>query len=1157
MTPPFQPCFANRARRDGFALLITIVLVAFMVLVLVSLATLTRVETKVAANSQLISVSRGNALMALNMAIGELQKYAGQDQRASVTADISTGSLGSGGGTAKWTGVYGNAADPQRGLSSVPVALQWLVSGNEETNFDPSTGMDTGTQFGRITTAPSGFAYSPSAVATGLDATAKATTTGLKLAGKDAVMLVGPGSTDFSNDTSARANGVLVPLVNLKIAPANVPGAPATGADIVVGRYAWWVGDEGVKARANLVDAYVMPTSAQLSAGTTAAVAALARLAAPQRAGIEAMTDMAAFPVNQDEDRKLLEFAQITSLATATTPIATSVLKSRFHDITFYSRGVLTDSLRGGLKRDLTFAFAQSPADFRLALALGSTQPNPVIPISSMPASDQGPTWEQVYSYSNTDGSSPVMPRAQSATAHGFAPVLVQARHFYGGNTYAGSTGKEALSLYYFPGFVLANPYNVTLAAATYRIKISITGGVGPSISARVVGEATDFWSGVPLKTLLDGMTFELVCPALAPGESRSFTLKPNGTASGEHPWTSAGVYQMENDWEGVSPVSAIAYPTGAEVDEAVVASDGAGIRFFMPSMPTGEGMTYTLLVPTGAASYEVAQVAANLGFVTANSNVATQYVLRTPSGPPGTISMQPDNPRRLQAGVTFKIADLASYQAQHVGYISASYDGLRTPLWSQQNWRASYQPRDAAVLGNNALGNGVLGAISASTPEGFYLNYIVGTVTTPHWAGGVPLKDSMLSSYPLSRDNWQPFNVPRSSSAGGLASIGQLQHFNAAGYIDQTTGNPPDKLLYLSAAYPVGNSRAQPFISRTAISRTAGGGTFYDLSYLLNRQLFDGYFLSMYPQSGTPSASERLTNGRMTPYGDGVDFSDTDLFRGSGTYAAGDELKAASHLMLEGAFNINSTSVEAWRAFLGGLGGTNFNGSGSLTGPFLRSLYQQAGLADPATPETSAVWNGFRDLSSSQLDALAQAIVSQIQTRGPALSLADFVNRRLAFDTTGIDGPLQAALDATTINAAFPATTPSFGAGAVVMAATTTPTAHPTSGLYADPQQLSPSQFEGTAGWVSQADLVQALAPVMTARSDTFRIRAYGEAVNPATGDTEGRAWCEAIVQRVPDYVNLSDSARVAPSAAISENQRFGRRFEIVAFRWLGPDDI
>ena len=70
---------------------------------------------------------------------------------------------------------------------------------------------------------------------------------------------------------------------------------------------------------------------------------------------------------------------------------------------------------------------------------------------------------------------------------------------------------------------------------------------------------------------------------------------------------------------------------------------------------------------------------------------------------------------------------------------------------------------------------------------------------------------------------------------------------------------------------------------------------------------------------------------------------------------------------------------------------------------------------------------------------------------------------------------------------------------------------------------------------------ILAVLGPILTVRSDTFRIRAYGDAVNPADpARIEATAWCEALVQRTPDAM-----------------PGYGRRFVTVTFRWLGPDDI
>ena len=74
----------------------------------------------------------------------------------------------------------------------------------------------------------------------------------------------------------------------------------------------------------------------------------------------------------------------------------------------------------------------------------------------------------------------------------------------------------------------------------------------------------------------------------------------------------------------------------------------------------------------------------------------------------------------------------------------------------------------------------------------------------------------------------------------------------------------------------------------------------------------------------------------------------------------------------------------------------------------------------------------------------------------------------------------------------------------------------------------------------IDQSELIAELRPILTVRSDTFRIRAYGEA-GWTSGGTRAEAYCEAIVQRTPEITDAT----------------LGRRFVIVYFRWLVPDDV
>jgi hypothetical protein len=76
----------------------------------------------------------------------------------------------------------------------------------------------------------------------------------------------------------------------------------------------------------------------------------------------------------------------------------------------------------------------------------------------------------------------------------------------------------------------------------------------------------------------------------------------------------------------------------------------------------------------------------------------------------------------------------------------------------------------------------------------------------------------------------------------------------------------------------------------------------------------------------------------------------------------------------------------------------------------------------------------------------------------------------------------------------------------------------------------------------ISPEEFMAAIGAMFVVRSDTFRLRAYGEAVDPLDGITiEAVAYCEAILQRTAD---------AAPNG-------MGRKFVVTYFRWLGPDDI
>ena len=318
-----------------------------------------------------------------------------------------------------------------------------------------------------------------------------------------------------------------------------------------------------------------------------------------------------------------------------------------------------------------------------------------------------------------------------------------------------------------------------------------------------------------------------------------------------------------------------------------------------------------------------------------------------------------------------------------------------------------------------------------------------------------------------------------------------------------------------------------------------------YDLSYELNHALWDRFFLS----SGSPEdkrefvedpTHEPLPNGRMTlaPSTRGVTTVD-DL---------SDYHRAAYHLTVNGAFNVNSTSVDGWKAMLAA---TREAGNGEGT-PYARLLDSVDGIDSGVGANGQGnVWTSFRMLSDDEIGALAVAIVEEVKERGPFLSMADFVNRRLGDDEASRKGALQAAIDRAGINASFDDTFP------INNEESLDDYGHPDNIRDSTrmEQTLKPdSKAWGAPGYLTQGDVLQVLAPVLTARSDSFVIRAYGESKNDA-GVVIARAWCEAVVQRTPQPLDPDDTGLNPEDPG--EVGDFGRRFIITGFRWLRPEEI
>jgi hypothetical protein len=244
---------------------------------------------------------------------------------------------------------------------------------------------------------------------------------------------------------------------------------------------------------------------------------------------------------------------------------------------------------------------------------------------------------------------------------------------------------------------------------------------------------------------------------------------------------------------------------------------------------------------------------------------------------------------------------------------------------------------------------------------------------------------------------------------------------------------------------------------------------------------------------------------------------------------------------------------VNAWAALLSSVRDQELLTTGGTTKQFDHPFGTLGYAFSSATSGNDGDWVGLRSLSSSDIENLAIAIVAEVKSRGPFLSMADFVNRRPNSSDQGQQalGALQAAIDKSGLNDRFK--------GPRSVAATDFGELPGKTGVSNEP---NPARAVASIGHLSQGDLLTAIGSQITVRSDTFLVRSYGDARDPS-GKILARAWCEAVIQRVPDYLDPTDSPDAqdgwpqAASKLTPANSRFGRRMVIQSFRWLGSNEI
>ncbi|GEM_PF-1261546 len=1019
---------ASRFRnRRGFALILVFSLASIVLLLGLSLVSLIRVETASNQYDQGLRVARANARLALQMAIGDLQTLAGPDQRATATADgarsptsddFNDAVSGSASGVYQpfWTGVWdvNNATDNPR----------WLVT----RPLDATYTLDTGTQ----------------------DADPFVSDLG---ATNDVVKLVGAGTAEPEPGYNQDFHDVVVPRE--PIVSDNIVGLADT-EEATIGHYAYWVGDNGVKA-SYLLENQLPETlhddyddSATTSYEKERLKQMLAHRYRIERAGAEmdATDARIASIVNEFVLRNAVDGSGgIDSyLGIASGSFTQNDVRSRFHDFAGLHRGLLVDPIRGGLKEDLSNIHRVSTGDASVD-DLVNTFLMPYLNVSDIVSSSTALT-DLTLSYpiaakNTTFGGGGPTPTIAPVIAGLKLAIRVRAQDLEPSTETSGVMGQLEFSV------KLWNLYTSYLEgeAVVIRLLNALDGTGFRAIYSRS-GFPDEISSPVEISELMNGVTeFRIEAPPLndwwAPGEVRSFVgvLVPGETI--------------------LSLTSSIAAPV-----------DDPSSYYAIPALPP---YTSRASQPSSRGDvndqiqFDIPEWSPRFSIEIDGVEVAT-YEL---SG----VNYQAMNPSAGLAAVTDS--------APNIAYVW----NLESPLYASSAWD-TFDPRfgelDGAVLGPSFVDDFQFPG-KQETLSFFFQS------TNTELLGFNNAVFRLENNIPL-------FELPRQEHL----SLAALQ----------------------MAEFPSG-IRAHLGASIASISPTAS----------IN-DVFDRFFLSTVPQGTTSwTVAEPLPNSRMEPVL-GTSLSDLN-----------DPVEApdsAEHLYLKGAFNVNSTSVEAWAALLKGVRlGTwvfddpddEFRPSGPLGELDVSGEYQFLRFSQTAeetwdgdfdlSEDLEAIRNfirkGLRSFTDAEIETLATEIVEAIRTRrqetsgtvGPFVCLQDFID----------SGVLETAIAGAGLNSSI--------------AAGGTPLGYASS-------------------YLTQQDILTAIAPYLTTRSDTFVVRAYGDAVNPFdASEVVARAYCEAIVQRVHQKHPREPDAPNAMTIAGANPGEYGRQFRVIAFRWMTGDEI
>jgi hypothetical protein len=1142
---PYQP--------RGFALIVTLSLMILLTVIAIGLLTLSSISLRTSSQGEAMQTARANARMALVLAIGDLQKQLGPDTRISARADMLDPDNGPLLGAWKsWEGTdhdgSGRPISPGNYKSEKDKRfLRWLVSGN------PTTLATVG----------------------GLPDIKAAT---------DRVTLIGENTLGTAADQAK---------LQVHLEPVLVESRKRKGA------YAWWVGGENQKAR------LPKPSTVANTNADWAAAAQSHSIADPKPFGMESLL------TDPEPASKAISLKQSDLISqTGSQPAS----RQHFFDLSTVSTGLLTNTATGGWRKDLslfTENYDKLPATglpmFRLTPdsdgSSGRASQSQIRPAGSLlypwasyrgsasnrPMEQQGAaaSWANLKDYAlmyrkfNGSGSFS-LPSASLAAAgntynylHTVRAMPVIARVQWVFSYYGRTTGSQ-----YTPGILVTpvvtlwNPYNTTLTGIgplhltlgdqnnpsplPIVVKYQIGTVAMPDFRSLTTGSAN--YSMPPMAiSSIKVLKYQINSVAdLKPGATRVYSSSggwqlPSATLALDPGYKTDGGHlflcktaDSSNDniyTKGTDKVILSAKYNNASPQKG---KQAVGVRLLARQDASDAGsnaneMEYRMSLATSAAD-PVEHRLADSPILSTISNTAYPFLSMTFGTKVGGNLSSPDQVTVPSKGFA-QTHPLTSYSA------TGDMD-LAEPTIARDY--AGTAHRVNSSLDFNFIKHTALDGLTpnVNVADG-HSGYIMTGITPP-----TGLARSIVAELPVSP----------------LASLGELQNW------DMRFGNPVPPFSFNI----IGNSDASPLLPSDGVDNGGNAATNlqHDDSYCANHLLFDDWFFSSIAggRTGQFGGNASLLKSCFTEFVKGeapltnrayhplVEDSSLAEQSASGADTLYDEKvnqpdswrTIASRLEVEGMFNVNSTSVAAWRALLGHARGQQVpyykaNGSISL-GPETDhpvSRFTVAGDAEAGTAGRASQFSGYRKLDEKLLDDLAGKIVEQVRKRGPFLSLSEFINRQLSGDKDlALAGAIQSALNELEKNS-------DLYSGIIDAYDAQNKYAAPISGAdYKFAEAATGSGIYGLPGWTRQADVIRPLAPILSARDDTFTIRTYGDA-RDANGKITARATCEAVVRRTRDYVDPADNADLADPPISAVNQTFGRRYQIVSFRWLTPNEI